>query len=139
MKITTKSDYAMIMMVELAAQKKDQVLPLSAIADKYRLSLSYLEQLASRLKKNKLIISKQGVQGGYSLALASNKISIRNIIEAVGDEMFPVECACRDQSIEQKCRITDVCNAKKPWSILGAMIYRCFDSVSLKDMTNKNA
>lgn len=135
MKITTKSDYAMIMMIELVKQKKDRVLPLSAIANKYHLSLSYLEQLAAHLKKNQLVISKQGVQGGYSLALAPNKISIRNIIEAVGDEISPVECACYDENIKSRCRIADICNAKKPWSILGTMLYQCLDSVSLKDIT----
>lgn len=136
MRITTKSDYAMIMMIELVKQKKDQVLPLSAIANRYRLSLSYLEQLAARLKKNKLVISKQGVQGGYALAQNPSQISVRDIIEAVGDEISPVECACQDKNTEQKCQIADVCNAKKPWSILSIMLFRCLDSVSLKDITN---
>ena len=134
MKITTKSDYAMIMMVELAKQKPNQVLPLSAVADRYRLSLSYLEQLASRLKKNKLVSSKQGVQGGYLLAKKADNISVCQIIEAAGDKLYPVECACPDQKTKKKCKISDVCNTKKSWSILGKMLYKQMDAVSLSDL-----
>lgn len=132
MKITTKSDYAMIMMVELTKQKKDQVLPLSAIADKYRLSLSYLEQLAARLKKNKLVTSRQGVLGGYLLAVDPTKITARQIIEAVGDEIYPVECTCPHTKTTKKCQISDVCNAKKSWSVLGKMLYKSMESITLK-------
>jgi len=136
MKITSKSDYAMIMLIELAKQKKGQVLPLSSIADHYNLSLSYLEQLATKLRRAKLIESKQGVKGGYLLAKDSTKITPLEIISAVGDEVYPVPCADGKDHIE--CKSYHKCNAKKPWSFLGEKICKCLSGVTLKDLSKTN-
>lgn len=132
MRITSKSDYALIIMIELAKLKKGEILPLGKIASDYGLSLSYLEQLAAKLKAAKLIASKQGTRGGYFLAQKAEEIKPTAIITAIGDEISPV--ACCSAAKNKKCRRTANCSAKKSWSILSEKIFLCLDSVTLDQL-----
>lgn len=132
MKITSKSDYALIIMIELAKLKKGKVLPLGKIAGDYDLSLSYLEQLASKLKATKLISSKQGIKGGYYLTKKAQEIKPTAIIEAIGDEISPVVCCSADKS--KKCRRVASCSAKNSWFILSEKIFLCLDSITLDQL-----
>lgn len=132
MKITSKSDYSLIIVIELAKLRKGGILPLSNIAKRYRLSLSYLEQLAAKLKKAKLINSKQGVKGGYFLARPASKIKVKDIIKAIGDSLSPVPC-CNQESASC-CDKEDTCTVKKSWSILEQKISDCLDSITLNQL-----
>lgn len=133
MKITTKSDYGLIMMIELAKQKDNKNVSLSSIANKYHLSLSYIEQLATSLRRSKIIKSRQGVKGGYILARDAKKINIAEIIKAVGDDILPVAC----NHPERNCTKSPYCNAKKSWAILSNVVFQSFRNTSLNQLANE--
>ena len=78
-------------MVQLAYQE-DKSLPLSIIAEADGLSVTFLEQLFSKLKKASLVISHRGIQGGYSLSKNSKTITILDVIHAVDRPQKAVRC-----------------------------------------------
>ena len=93
MKLSTKSRYAVLAMLDLAYYgQKELPTSLSEISNRQDISLSYLEQLFSMLKKNNLVGSLKGPGGGYFLAKDSNTIYISEIIDAVEEKMETTSC-----------------------------------------------
>lgn len=92
MKLTTKGRYAVTAMLDLAIRLDQKSVTLRNIADNQKISLSYLEQLFSRLRKHKLVKGVRGPGGGYQLARSPNDISIADIISAVDEPMQFTDC-----------------------------------------------
>lgn len=92
MKISTKGRYAVIAMLDIAIHEKVGPVTLSDISQCQGISLSYLEQLFSKLRKSKLVKGVRGPGGGYRLALKAEDISIANIIDAVDEKMDMTKC-----------------------------------------------
>ncbi|MBI4039293.1 Rrf2 family transcriptional regulator [Candidatus Daviesbacteria bacterium] len=82
MRITRQQDYAVILMAHLAKDYGVRMVPLSEVAKIYRLSPLFLRQIASVLKKHGLLISREGVKGGYKLIRDPADISVADVIEA---------------------------------------------------------
>ncbi|MCL2469983.1 MAG: Rrf2 family transcriptional regulator [Alphaproteobacteria bacterium] len=88
MRISTKGRHALMAMVDLANHGgHERTIPLAEIAQRQLISLSYLEQLVAKLKKEKLVKSTRGPGGGYMLALKPAEISVQKIVQAV--DIFP--------------------------------------------------
>ena len=85
MKLTTKSRYAVTAMLDIAYHNKGNPISLPEIADRQNISLSYLEQLFSRLKKSGLVESIKGPGGGYMLSKGADDIVISEVIQAVDE------------------------------------------------------
>jgi len=83
MKLTTKGRYAVTAMLDLSLHNKEGPVSLADISKRQDISLSYLEQLFSKLRKRGLVVSMRGPGGGYSLSDAPSEIAISNIILAV--------------------------------------------------------
>ena len=83
MKLSTKGRYAVMAMVDLARHAQVKPVSLSDIATQQEISLSYLEQLFSKLRQHELVESTRGPGGGYSLARSADKISMADIMSAV--------------------------------------------------------
>lgn len=92
MKLTAKSRYAVTALLDLALHGKDERVTLMAIADRQVISLSYLEQLFSRLRKAGLVRGMRGPGGGYLLAKSVNEITIADIIEGVNEPISVRAC-----------------------------------------------
>ena len=92
MKLTAKSRYAVTALLDLALHGKDERVTLIAIADRQVISLSYLEQLFSRLRKAGLVRGMRGPGGGYLLAKSENDITIADIIEGVNEPISVRAC-----------------------------------------------
>ena len=76
MRISTRGEYGVRAMLDLALHSSDEPVPLSAIAARQDISEHYLEQLISALRKAGLVISFRGAQGGYQLAKPAEEITI---------------------------------------------------------------
>ncbi|MGE5417868.1 MAG: RrF2 family transcriptional regulator [Acidobacteriota bacterium] len=87
MRIPTKVQYGLRAMVELAMAPWGECIPLSNIADHQGISLSYLEQAFSVLRKSGLVRSEKGAQGGYSLARKPNQITVGRILRELDGEL----------------------------------------------------
>jgi len=100
MRISTKGRYAVIAMLDIALHDKIGPVTLSDISQCQGISLSYLEQLFSKLRKSKLVKGVRGPGGGYRLAIPADEISIAQIIDAVDEKLDLTKCGgkgnCKD-------------------------------------------
>jgi len=83
MRLSTKSRFAVTAMIDVALREDRGPVSLAAISERHHISLSYLEQLFSKLRQQGLVESTRGPGGGYSLARNADKISMADIVGAV--------------------------------------------------------
>ena len=129
MRLTTKGRFAVTAMLDLAMHEIDKPVTLAGISERQAISLSYLEQLFSRLRRNGLVKSVRGPGGGYRLAKKQTEISVSEIISAVDELIDATQCGgqenCRD---ERRCMTHDL------WSSLNDRILDYLSGVSLADL-----
>ena len=132
MKLTSKGRYAVMAMADLAKSDAKKPTSLSEISLRQGISLSFLEQLFLRLKKNNLVLSSRGSHGGYVLSRSPEEIKLSSIIHAVDEEIKTVKCkreskkGCNGKSI--KCITHDL------WDDLESHINNFFEKNTLKDI-----
>ena len=85
MKLTSKGRYAVTAMLDLAFHSKAGPVTLAHISRRQDISLSYLEQLFTRLRKQELVCSTRGPGGGYSLARPADEIAVSEVVAAVDE------------------------------------------------------
>ena len=93
MRLTTKGRYAVRALYCLSTYQTDRPTPLSEVAKRQNISLNFLEQLFVHLRKNGIVTSVRGPRGGYKLSKPPEKITIGEILRAVGESTFPVFCS----------------------------------------------
>ena len=136
MKLTTKGRYAVMAMADLASNTKTKPISLSEIATRQNISLAYLEQIFIKLKKNKLVKSERGANGGYTLEKKPSEIKLSNIIFAVDEEVKMLNCkkeskkGCNNKSTK--------CITHNLWDQLDQHINSFFEKVKLQDLVNTN-
>src|ERR1700689_2114774 len=91
MMFSTKAEYGVRVMVELARRAGGEPIPLAEIAEHDGLPLAYLEHLVARLRKAGLVDSRRGSRGGYMLARAANEITMAEVVEALEGSIAPIE------------------------------------------------
>ena len=139
MKLTTKGRYAVMAMADIALYQNGKPVSLNDISLRQNISLSYLEQLFSRLKNKKLVKSIRGSGGGYILDRNPKEIKLSNIIFAVDENIKTLNCkkdskkGCHGKSTK--------CITHNLWDDLEQHINLFFESKSLNDFLdqkNKN-
>ena len=96
MKLTTKGRYAVTAMLDLALHADERPVSLAEISARQEISLSYLEQLFSRLRRNELVVSTRGPGGGYRVARPLAAVAVSEIIVAVNESVDATQCAGRE-------------------------------------------
>ncbi len=135
MLFTTKTEYGMRAMVELAKKaSQDQPLPVSQIARDQHLSQAYLERLFAKLKADGLIMSTKGSGGGYYLARPPKQINIFEIIEALDGPLMVFSCISEDEN-KLACSAKN-CLTKQVWHELQKQIIHTLRQFTLKDLVN---
>ena len=133
MKLTTKGRYAVMAMADIAVNQKSQPVSLKDISLRQGISLSYLEQLFSKLKNRKLVKSVRGPLGGYVLEKNPDNIKISNIIFAVNEEVKTLKCT---KDSKKSCQGKSVkCITHYLWLDLEQHINNFFDRTNLSDLT----
>lgn len=129
MRLTTKGRFAVTAMLDLALHEVDKPVTLAGISERQGISLSYLEQLFSRLRRQGLVKSIRGPGGGYRLAQQQADISVSAIITAVDELIDATQCGgqenCHD---DRRCMTHDL------WASLNAKILEYLSGVSLADL-----
>jgi Rrf2 family protein len=92
MMFSTKAEYGIRVMVELARHDGGEPMPLAEIAEQGGLPLAYLEHLVARLRKAELVTSRRGSRGGYMLARPAGSITMAEVVEALEGSIAPIEC-----------------------------------------------
>ena len=131
--LTTKARYAVTAMLDIAYHTEGKPISLPEIAVRQNISLSYLEQLFSRLKKNGLVESIKGPGGGYRLSKGANDIVISDVIQAVEENLETT--ACNGKS---NCHNNQQCLSHNLWEDLGTEIKNFLSDVTLQQVIAKN-
>jgi Rrf2 family iron-sulfur cluster assembly transcriptional regulator len=132
MRLTTKGRYAVTAMLDLALHKSQGPISLSDISSRQAISLSYLEQLFSKLRKSELVSSVRGPGGGYELKRGSDEIYIAQIIDAVDESVDTTKCQGAGD-----CQGGETCLTHYLWEDLSEQIHAFLESISLADLVAK--
>ena len=130
MRLSTKGQYAVRAMVDLAYYSKDKPVTLQEISEREDISLNYLEQLFAKLRRNGIVNSVRGPGGGYVLGKKPDEINIGEIIEAVEESLSPVACVEGDHG----CNRIDKCVTFKLWKGLGDRIKEFLNSITVQNL-----
>ena len=129
MKLTTKGRYAIVAMIDIALFQKKTPISLSEISKRQDISLSYLEQLFSKLKTKSLVKSVRGPGGGYKLDREASEITLFEIITAVDENMDQTQCGGA-----MNCSNDKPCLTHYVWTDLTKQIHDYMKGVSLSDV-----
>lgn len=132
MKLSTKGRYGLMAMFQLALDYGKGPISLKDIAEKQGLSENYLEQLFSSLRRDGLLISVRGAQGGYYLSREPENITVGQILRSLEGPLATIDCMTDDASIE--CVKEDGCATKSVLIRIKNSIDGVIDSITLKDM-----
>ena len=132
MRLTTRGRYAVTAMLDLTLHAEDKPISLADISERQSISLSYLEQLFSRLRQSGLVSSVRGPGGGYHLGRASTGIFVAQIIDAVNESIDTTNCQGKGD-----CQGGEICLTHSLWSDLSKEIHGCLSNISLADLVAK--
>ncbi|WP_088922131.1 Fe-S cluster assembly transcriptional regulator IscR [Granulosicoccus antarcticus] len=132
MKLTTKGRYAVTAMLDLSLHGDSGPVSLADISTRQEISLSYLEQLFSKLRRKGLVNSTRGPGGGYRIARDLHLVSVSEIIGAVNESVDATQCAGKEN-----CHSHGRCLTHDLWEGLSAQIEDFLSSVSLQDMIDQ--
>ena len=134
MRLTTRGRYAVTALLDLALQeqKHELAVSLSDIAKRQEISISYLEQLFSKLRKKGLVVSTRGASGGYHIAKPISEISIMTIISAVDESVDARACEGKGN-----CQDGAMCLTHDLWNGLSEQIENYLSTVTLDTLINR--
>ena len=128
MKLSTKSRYAITAIIDLA-QNQNGAVSLKDISVRQGISLSYLEQLFCKLKNKKVVISRRGPGGGYTLNRRSSDISLFEIITAVDENIDQTQCEGSMNCLKDK-----PCTTHHVWTGLNEIIKDYMKNITIEDV-----
>ncbi|MBO1256496.1 Fe-S cluster assembly transcriptional regulator IscR [Alteromonas sp. 5E99-2] len=129
MKLTSKGRYAVTAMLDVALHGQQNPVSLADISDRQEISLSYLEQLFSRLRKEKLVHSIRGPGGGYRLGRAASDIAVGEVIRAVDESVDATRCQG-----QADCQNGERCLTHSLWQQLSNRITEFLNSITLGEL-----
>ncbi len=132
MRLTTKGRYAVTAMLDVAIHGLETPVSLADISKRQSISLSYLEQLFSRLRQNGLVESVRGPGGGYRLARDGAEIYVSQIIDAVNESIDATNCGG-----EGDCQQGEMCLTHHLWEDLSQQIHEFLSQISLDGLVKR--
>ena len=129
MKLTTKGRYAVTAMLDLAIHASDKPISLADISERQVISLSYLEQLFSKLRRQGLVQSVRGPGGGYCLSRGAESIFVAQVIEAVNEAVDATGCRGTEN-----CQAGSRCLTHDLWTDLSEQIHSFLNNISLASL-----
>ena len=136
MKLNTRSRYAVMALADMASFDRQNPISLRDISLRQNISLVYLEQIFSKLKKNNIVKSIRGTNGGYILAKDPEQIKLLNIFSAVDEKVKTLQCK-RESKRGCNGRSTK-CITHYLWDDLEKHINNFFDKKNLGDLLKNN-
>lgn len=131
MRLTTKGRFAVTAMVDLAMRNGKSPVTLASISERQKISLSYLEQLFGKLRRNNVVVAVRGPGGGYCLARTATLISIADIIMAVDEPVDSTQCESKGDCHEEK-----QCLTHNLWIGLNKALYGYLAGISLQQVVD---
>lgn len=136
LKLSKKVEYAIIALMDLAGSKVVQPITSRSVAGHNNIPHELLGKVMQSLAKSGLLISVQGVKGGYLLGKSPDKISLKQIIEILEGPISIISCG--HQTLEDcDCNQLPNCSIKSPMEIIQSELDTYFSKISLKDLKSK--
>lgn len=132
MRLTSKGRYAVTAMLDVALHTEQGPVPLADISERQGISLSYLEQLFARLRKQGLVSSVRGPGGGYRLGIEPDEISVSAVIRAVDESIDATRCGGQGD-----CQGGHRCLTHSLWSNLSERIEDFLANISLAELVKQ--
>ena len=126
MRLTAKGLYAVTAMLDIAVHQEKGPISLADISERQGISLSYLEQLFSKLRRNELVSSVRGPGGGYKLSRDAGDIFVAQIVDSVDETVDATKCAGR-----ANCQHGETCLTHELWADLSEQIHQFLSSIDL--------
>jgi len=133
MRLSTKGRYAVTAMLDLAIHHDEGPVTLADISETQGISLSYLEQLFARLRKNNLVTGMRGPGGGYRLARMPEDISVAQVIDAIGEGIDVTMCGGHED-----CQDGERCLTHELWKKLGKEIFDFLNGITLASFLERD-
>jgi len=134
LKLTSKGRYAVTAMLDLAFHARSGPVTLAEISKRQDISLSYLEQLFTRLRKQQLVRSTRGPGGGYSLNRSADQLVVAEIVAAVDETVDTTRC-----SGANNCHDGQQCLSHELWDDLSQQIYGFLSEISLQNLMEEGS
>ncbi len=134
MKLSTKSRYALRVMIDLAQHDGDEFISLNDVAQRQGISKNYLDQIMMLLNRDSFFISARGYKGGYKLAKPLAGYTVGDIVRATEGDTAPVVCL---ETSHPDCERSSRCIATEVWRGLDDAVNNYLDSVTLQDVMDK--
>lgn len=132
MRLTTKGRFAVTAMIDLALRDQAGPVTLASISQRQHISLSYLEQLFGKLRRNQLVESVRGPGGGYTLARKAGDINVADIVLAVDEQLDATSCGGSHDCMAP--HISGPCMTHGLWSAFNAHMLEFLRSVTLQKL-----
>jgi len=133
MRLTTKGRFAVTAMIDLGLRQSNGPVTLAAISQRQQISLSYLEQLFGKLRRNELVESTRGPGGGYTLARSPADITVAEIITSVDEPMDATQCEGKENCLGEGAR----CMTHELWASLNTKMVEFLDSITLQKLVDE--
>lgn len=135
--VSTKGDYGLLFLAGLAEAGRDRpFVSLREIAQRKRLPVHYLAQLAAVLKRSGFVQSREGIRGGYRLEKDPKQIRVGDVVRALERSVSLVRCL--DDAGGEPCPIEDTCVLRPKWQTLETKLQRVMDEFTLADLIGKS-
>ena len=130
MKLSTRGRYGIHAMYDLAVNYGDGPQSIKCIAERQNVPEAYLEQLIAMLRREKLVISNRGAQGGYRLSRDPREITVGDVLRALEGGLNLVDCLEEDDACGKSC----ACPSRIVWMKVRDGLNRVVDGITLRDM-----
>lgn len=127
MNLTSRSRYALKIMLDLAHSRRDELVRRQDIVKRQGIPSKYLDQILVRLRRDGLVESVRGRTGGYRVGRDTREITVWEVFRAVEDGIYPV--ACVDE--HQNCDFVQACVASEPWQLIFATLRESLERMTL--------
>lgn len=135
MNISYKCDYALKVLLHLALHEKDGTQSSQVMSKALQIPLKFLEQIMSDLKKARLINSKRGNVGGYTLAVNPNKITLGKVIRLISPPVEPIACV---DDCYKGCTEMSTCAFRPIWKKIYDSTSKIIENTTIADIAEKS-
>lgn len=133
LKLSTRGRYGIHAMYDLAAHYGDGPQSIKCIAERQGIPEAYLEQLIGMLRREQLVVSNRGAQGGYRLIRPPEEITVGQVLRALEGGLNLVDCLEEEENCGKSC----ACPSRIVWTKLRDGMNRIVDGITLQDMLNE--
>jgi Rrf2 family protein len=139
-KLSTRGDYAVRVLLELALERDQEWVALAELAERTGISAKYLEQILMRLRTARVVTAKRGAGGGYALARPSAEVTIGEVVRVMDGPLAPSPCASRTAHApcpEYRCPSEEGCVLRGLWVEVREAISQVVDATTFGDLVER--